>query len=175
MGEAMKEDDEAKPSEEVNDVPEMIEDSEEDPPASISEWLNTENATICAGIILFFALFILLSAHPMRFQIATLSAYTLVILGLIFRGPKYSLRIAAVRKALPNVFLLHGLFLVFLYVVITYEIKLMPDMPAFLLHPGRRHPSLYATGSGLIVLAAMFIQVAITSCILDRNLKDRIE
>jgi hypothetical protein len=171
----MKKDDEARPSGEADDAQEVIEDGEEDPPASISEWLNTENATICAGILLFFALFILLGTHPLKFQIATLSAYTLVVLGLIFRGPKYSLRIAVVREALPNVFLLHCMFMAFLYVVITCEIKLMPDMPAFLLHPGRRHPSLYATGSGLIVLAAMFIQVAITSSILDRNLKDKIE
>ena len=160
---------------ETDGADDEIDDDEGAQPASIAEWFKSESAMIWAGIGLFFVLYYVLRDRPWGVQTATLSAYTVFVFGLTFRKAKYSLRLAGVRDPLPQLLLIHCAFLALVYGIQTYALGFLPRLPHFLLTSGRRHPSLFASGLGLIVLIVLSTQVVWTWAILDRSLENEQE
>lgn len=134
-------------------------------------WIRSDNAIICMGVALFLALFFLLRGHPFGFQIATLSSYTFLLLGLTFAKARFSLRRAEVRSALPLLALLHGVFLAAIYRVVTYALESRSHLPVSLLRHGKRSPSFFYVGLGLIVFLAFAIQLVWTWRILNRRIE----
>jgi hypothetical protein len=108
-------------------------------------------AFIMVAFIATVALLILLGGHPFQAQIVSLVADTEFIFLLVFVDTKswrgYSLRNKQVQRELPRLLRIHFVFLVLIFVLLTFAFSAQPRLPSsWLVENGPRDGSWFAFG-----------------------------
>jgi hypothetical protein len=163
----------------MDDAPKVREEEdslqENEPEATDSGWLvrwmTSDKPVYWVAAILFLGLFVPFLPQSWHVQAATLSAYSVLMIGLTFRNSDYSLGDIPVQRKLPLLLSMHSFFLAVIYSCESYALALQPHLPEYWNHFGRRSPSLFFNVLGVFVLLVYSVQRFSMRRILDDSIK----
>lgn len=129
------------------------------------------------GGFAFVIVFLLLSEYSFGFQIGTALGATAFLPWYVFLktnfGRAYSLRDPRVRRALPLLLAVHGVFTIAVFCVQTAIIRLKPILPtALTTESGPKHDSWYLFFCIVLLVAAWCCEIAVARRILWRRVQD---